>query len=106
MSTVAFANVRGETVCPLVQLDRLRRRLSTIVARYAPKDRPFLKTKVVALGIDPAEPGHGHRLMREQRSRTWQLGGASIAAVGGWCQIATVSKYGVSPRVLERWAAS
>jgi hypothetical protein len=72
------------------------------LAHVSPADDE-LKVKVAALGIDPAEPGHGHRLMREQHSRTWQLGGASISAVGGWCQIATVSKYGVSSRVLERW---
>jgi hypothetical protein len=42
MSTVAFANVKGDSTRPLVQLDKRRRRLSTIVARHAPKNRPYI----------------------------------------------------------------
>jgi hypothetical protein len=42
MTHVAFSNVRGEATRPLVKMDASRRRLSTIVARHAPNDRPFV----------------------------------------------------------------
>jgi hypothetical protein len=82
---------------------RICERQGAVDPRPGSARQDALKARLGALGIDPTNASHGLSLMLEQKNRTWQLGDEGISAVGGWCQVATVNRDGVSSRVLERW---
>jgi hypothetical protein len=46
----------------------------------------------------------GLRVMQSQRDRKWDYGHGTIMAVGGFCQLTTLTRNAITTKILHRWS--